>query len=197
MYVLRLPSVTTWTQSSFRVVMGHLHSAPERLVPGCKFWSSGAPTSNLLSKHKQERKKNDGVNISSKYGRASGRVCTFFFHFYFRVHPYTSIHRATTKKKRTLEKGSLNHYTDKHTAPKDCHRPSLSSECCPGGEREMGCIIILIPPDHEILSPSRQQKRDLGKKDIMTCNYATATSKSFSAISSGLLPFRPICHDQP
>jgi hypothetical protein len=37
--------------------MGHLHSAPERLVPGCKFWSSGAPTSNLYPNANKKEKK--------------------------------------------------------------------------------------------------------------------------------------------
>ena len=55
--LLRLPSVTTWMQSSLRVVMGHLHSAPERFVPGCKFWSSGAPTSNLFFPKQITKKK--------------------------------------------------------------------------------------------------------------------------------------------
>jgi hypothetical protein len=70
MYVLRFPSVTTWMQSSLRVVIGHLHSAPERLVPGCKFWSSGAPTSNLLllfffstKKENKKEKKRQGKYI--------------------------------------------------------------------------------------------------------------------------------------
>ncbi len=61
MYVLRFPSVTTWIQSLLRVVIGHLHSAPERFVPGCKFWSNGAPTSSLLihsEKNKKKEKKN-------------------------------------------------------------------------------------------------------------------------------------------
>jgi hypothetical protein len=104
-------------------------------------------------------------------GQAAGSALFFFIFIfmYIRIHP--SIEQRPKRSAR-LKKGSLNHYTDKHTAPKDCHRPSLSSECCPGGEREMGCIIILIPPDHEILSPPTT-KEGPGKKryhDLQLCN---------------------------
>ena len=53
---LRLPSVTTWTQSFVSVVMGHFQRAPERFVPGCKFSSNGAPTSNLKLQQKRKKK---------------------------------------------------------------------------------------------------------------------------------------------
>lgn len=46
-YSRRLPSVMTCSQSSKFCVIGHLNSAPDRFVLGCKFCPKGAPTSNL------------------------------------------------------------------------------------------------------------------------------------------------------
>lgn len=173
MYVLRLPSVTTWTQSSFRVVMGHLHSAPERLVPGCKFWSSGAPTSNLLSKHKQERKKNDGVNISSKYGRASGRVCTFFFSFLFSctsvyIHPSSNDQKEAHAWKGKSE--SLHRQT--HCAKRLSSSISVQW-MLPRGRKRDGLHYYFNTARSRNIIPIPTTKEGPGKKryhDLQLCN---------------------------
>ena len=104
MYVLRFPSVTTWMQSLLRVVIGHLHSAPERFVPGCKFWSNGAPTSSLLSSERERRKKKSKYIIQiwhEKWSAFDGGLVVVVY--------------LCNKNNTTVEKGSLNHYS----APKD------------------------------------------------------------------------------
>lgn len=48
------PSVITWVQSLWFCVIGHLKSAPDRFVFGCKFFPSGAPT-NILREKKDKK----------------------------------------------------------------------------------------------------------------------------------------------
>lgn len=52
------PSVMICSQSSWYCVIGHLYTAPERFVPGCKFWPSGAPTKILQWKKRRNENKN-------------------------------------------------------------------------------------------------------------------------------------------
>lgn len=56
----RRPSVITWMQSFEFCVIGHLNNAPDRFVPGWRFWPSGAPTRSLQRKREQ----NKSVNLS-------------------------------------------------------------------------------------------------------------------------------------
>lgn len=53
--ILRRPSVITWTQSLEYVDIGHCHNAPDLFVPGCRFWSKGAPTSILQNNSQRVR----------------------------------------------------------------------------------------------------------------------------------------------
>lgn len=46
-HLLLRPSVMTSSQSFVKDVRGHFHRAPDLVVFGCLFLSSGAPTNNL------------------------------------------------------------------------------------------------------------------------------------------------------
>lgn len=51
----RRPSVITCSQSLLFWVSGHLNSAPDLFVCGCRFCPSGAPTNNLKEKEYKKR----------------------------------------------------------------------------------------------------------------------------------------------
>ena len=136
-YVLRLPSVTTWMQSSFLVVMGHLQSAPERLVPGCKFWSSGAPTSNLFFFFwKNKKKKRIKVKWKPWGGSYIIRIWQSLHcaQFYVNIRMYPSIHRGATRKKKKAHawKGKVWIITlaDKHTSAKKKKKKKNRKKYC-------------------------------------------------------------------
>ena len=189
--------------------MGHLQSAPERLVPGCKFWSSGAPTSNLFFFFwKNKKKKRIKVKWKPWGGSYIIRIWQSLHcaQFYVNIRMYPSIHRGATRKKKKAHawKGKVWIITlaDKHTSAKkkkkknrkkDCHRSSLFGQRAHNDFKYRP--ITKYYAKHTIGETSGNFSSAKYDDDSSTANADKSKSVNGILSLSTCCGVHPICHD--